>query len=299
MPEDSSDRWLILEQKADRTDWCLNDCKHLTLHETGRANPGSTWPSGSPTEREICILFLPEEHGNIHLPDPYTNRFGLRWNVWCHYGRDITMAECRQRWRSYERLSDDDKARLSGDGNHPPLPFSRSMQQPWSECFTEIKKKVSQYDRLSSDSSATFSDCLVLLRRAWELAKGTQSTQTRLDQAREALPVVVAARYLLNILPAHAGSDPHTQTITLAQALSICEDVGLLAMVHRKECFSTSFREAYVHLLHILQKLNGLQEFSDQSSITRIFSLRWALHDLITAAEIESNTISKMLMQHP
>jgi hypothetical protein len=299
MLDDFTERWLILEQEADRNEWCSSYCEHLVCHEAGGSNPGQDWPSGSPTEREICILFLPERHGTMRLPDAYTNRFGLRWNVWCHYGRDITMAECPQRWRSYARLSDEDKARLSREYGQPPLPFSRSMQQPWSECFLQIKEKVKQYDRLSSNPSKTFSECLDLFRRAWDLAKGTQSTQVRLDQARAALPVVVAARYLLDFLPAHAGADPQTQKITPAQALSICEESGMLAMAQRKENFSISVREAYRHFLFMVQALDSLEQSSDQRSITRITSLRWALHDLIIAAEIESNTISKMLMQHP
>jgi hypothetical protein len=49
----------------------------------------------------------------------------------------------------------------------------------------------------------------------------------------------------------------------------------------------------------MVQALDSLEQSSDQRSITRITSLRWALHDLIIAAEIESNTISKMLKQHP
>ena len=296
-----SDRWLILEQDSDCRDWCSASCNHLTWHGS-TITPGTGLPSHSPAEQEICILFLPVRHSSWILPETFSNLNRWQWNVWCHYGRDITMAELKQRWRTYERLAEPEKARLSRDAIRPPLPFSRSMPQPWSHHFRQLKQMVRQHDSLSADSNAdSFRLCLNLLKRARMLATGHQDTQDRLDQASEALPAVLAARYLLGVLPKGTGADAMTPREMLKQALDLCQRSGLLAMAHRKERFSGRVREAYRHLGWIVVRLHVLQEHPDQvtQGIADLERLRWALQALLNAANDEATTTSQSLMKHP
>jgi hypothetical protein len=300
------DRWLLLEQASDRGDWCEGQgvYDHLILNDSVN-QPKAGAPTGSPAEREICILFLPERDGGLTLPAAYTNRFTWRWNVWCHYGRDISLADCPQRWQSYERLSEQDKAGLSRGGSQPPLPFSRGMPQPWSDCMNEFKDIVKDIVReppsVTGGGSDQFNRCLDLLKRAWGLATGNQSTQSLLEQSREALPAVLAARYILDALPAHAGLDPQTRKATLVKSLALCRDSGLLAMAQRKEQFSDRMREAYRHLGFTVVYLHGLTIRKDRPPIGagHLEDLRRALRGLLSAADAEAATTTKALLQHP
>ena len=294
------DRWLLLEQASDRGDWCKDNCGHLIFNESGvQTKTGS--PTGSPSEREVCILFLPERYDGLALPDAYTNRFTWRWNVWCHYGRDISLADCPQRWQIYERLSEQDKAGLSRGGLQPPLPFSRGMPQPWSDCMNEFKDIVRHSPSVTGGRSDQFNRCLDLLKRAWELATGNQSTQSLLEQSREALPAVLAARYILDALPAHAGLDPQTRKATLVKSLALCRESGLLAMAPRKEQFSDTMRQAYRRLGFTVVYLHSLSDREDMPLIRAAHSdlLRQALRRLISAADAEADTTTKALLQHP
>jgi hypothetical protein len=300
------DRWLLLEQASDRSKWCEGQgvYDHLIFNDSG-SQPKAGAPTGSPAEREICILFLPERYGGLALPDAYTNRFTWRWNVWCHYGRDISLADCPQRWQSYERLSEQDKAGLSRGGSQPPLPFSRGMPQPWSDCMNEFKDIVKDIVReppsVTGGGSDQFNRCLDLLKRAWGLATGNQSTQSLLEQSREALPAVLAARYILDALPTHAGFDPQTRKADLAESLALCRDSGLLAMAQRKEQFSDRMREAYRHLGFTVVYLHGLTIRKDRPPIGagHLEDLRRALRGLLSAADAEAATTTKALLQHP
>lgn len=300
--EDYPDRWLLLEQASDRGDWCEGQgvYDHLIFNDSG-IHPKAGAPTGSPAEREICILFLPERDGGLTLPAAYTNRFTWRWNVWCHYGRDISLADCPQRWQSYERLSEQDKAGLSLGGSQPPLPFSRGMPQPWSDCMKHLKDIVKNSPSITGGGSDQFNRCLDLLKRAWGLATGNQSTQSLLEQSREALPAVLAARYILDALPAHAGLDPQTRKATLVKSLALCRDSGLLAMAQRKEQFSDTMREAYRHLGFTVVYLHGLTIRKDRPPIGagHLEDLRRALRGLLSAAEAEAATTTKALLQHP
>jgi hypothetical protein len=300
------DRWLLLEQASDRGDWCEGQgvYDHLILNDSVN-QPKAGAPTGSPAEREICILFLPERYGGLALPDAYTNRFTWRWNVWCHYGRDISLADCPQRWQSYERLSEQDKAGLSRGGSQPPLPFSRGMPQPWSDCMNEFKDIVKDIVReppsVTGGGSDQFNRCLDLLKRAWGLATGNQSTQSLLEQSREALPAVLAARYILDALPAHAGLDPQTRKATLVKSLALCRDSGLLAMAQRKEQFSDTMREAYRRVGFTVLYLQCLTKPAAQHQFraSDLEHLRRALRILLTTADVEAAITTKALMQHP
>jgi hypothetical protein len=298
--EDYPDRWLLLEQASDRGDWCKDNCGHLIFNESGvQIKTGS--PTGSPSDREVCVLFLPERYGGLALPDAYTNRFTSRWNVWCHYGRDISLADCPQRWQSYERLSEQHKAGLSRGGLQPPMPFSRGMPQPWSDCMNEFKTIVRQSPSVRGGGSDQFNRCLDLLKRAWELATGNQSTQSLLEQSREALPAVLAARYILDALPAHAGLDPQTRKATLVKSLALCRESGLLAMAQRKEQFSDTMRQAYRRLGFAVVYLHSLTVREDVPPIRAAhpYLLRRALRRLLTTADAEAAITTNALMQHP
>ena len=294
------DRWLLLEQVSDRRDWTGGTCDHLIFDASG-IRPGNGAPSGDPAEREICILFLPEGSSGLQLPDAYTNRLTRRWNVWCHYGRDISLADCPQRWQSYERLSDLDKAGLTRGGTQPPLPFSRGMPQPWSEELEALKREVTQQQRPTDNTTNSFQRCLDVLQRAWALATGVQGTQALLEQGREALPAVLAARFLLNSLPSHLGADAQTPQATLIQVLSQCHESGLLAMAPRKEHFSSSMRQAYRRVGFTVLYLQCLTKpaVQHQFRATDLEHLRRALRILLTTADAEAAIITKALMQHP
>ena len=298
--EDCLDRWLLLEQVSDRSDWSVANCEHLIFDASG-IRPGNGAPSGSPAEREICILFLPERTSGLQLPDAYTNRSTRRWNVWCHYGRDISLADCPQRWQSYERLSDLDKAGLTLGGTQPPLPFSRGMPQPWSEEFEALKREVAQQQRPTDNTTNSFQRCLDLLQRAWALATGVQGTQALLEQGREALSAVLAARFLLNSLPSHLGADAQTRQATLIQVLSQCHESGLLAMAPRKEHFSPRMRQAYRRVGFTVLYLKCLTKPAAQHQLRAadLEQLRRALRTLLTTADAEAAIITKALMRHP
>jgi hypothetical protein len=300
------DRWLLLEQASDRGDWCEDQgvCDHLIFNDSSIL-PKLGAPNGSPAEREICILFLPERDGGLALPDAYTNRYTWRWNVWCHYGRDISLADCSQRWQSYERLSEQDKAGLSCGGSQAPLPFSRGMPQPWSDYINDLKDivraVVKQPPSVTAGGSDQFDRCLDQLTQAWGLAKGNQSTQSLLEQSREALPTVLAARYIFDTLPAHAGSDPQTCKATLVKSLALCRDSGLLAMAPRKEHFSPRMRQAYRRVGFTVLYLQCLTKPAAQHQFRAadLEHLRRALWILLTTADAEAAITTKALMQHP
>jgi hypothetical protein len=152
------------------------------------------------------------------------------------------MEELQQRWRSYGRLADVDKARLSSDSAYPPLPFSRSMLQPWTAEFLQLKEQVLQRDE------ASFRHCLNLLQQAKMLATGTQTIQQRFDQAQVSLPAVLAARYLLESLPKTTRVKDSAWPEILRYAIDLCQHSGLMAMADWKERFSGRMREAYRHL---------------------------------------------------
>ena len=288
------DRWLILEQESDRSLWRSDSCDHLFWNSsTLRPESRLGLPRHIPTEREICILFLPVRHGTSILPETFSNRSRWQWNVWCHYGRDISMAELRLRWRSYERLAERDKAQLSSDSAHPPLPFSRTMAQPWSAEFHQLKKLVRQ------GNTASFEPCLNLLKKAMMLATGTQRVQQRFEQAQVALPAVLAARYLLESLPTTTRVEPSSWPTILEYSINLYRHSGLMAMAERKERFSGRMRDAYRYLEWTMVSIRHHQQVQDkltQGSVD-LMRLRWALIAFINAAEDEATTTSQALIK--
>jgi hypothetical protein len=238
-------------------------------------------------------LFLPVDHGNLSLPETFSNASRWQWNVWCHYGRDISMEELQQRWRSYVRLADVDKARLSSDSAHPPLPFSRSMLQPWTAEFLQLKEQVRQRNE------ASFRHCLNLLKQAKVLATGTQTIQQRFEQAQVALPSVMAARYLLDSFPKTTREEASGWPEILRYAIDLCQHSGLMAMADRKERFSGRMREAYRHLGWTVVSINYLLQ--DQDKLTHgnvhLMRLRRALQAFVNAAEDEATATTKALMK--
>lgn len=286
------DRWLILEQESDRSEWWPVSCRHLTWNGSA-ITQGDGVPSHRPAEQEICILFLPARHSNWILPETYSNRSLWQWNVWCHYGRDITLAQLKQRWNTYERLGEAAKAHLSCDSAHPPLPFSRSMAQPWSQDFHSLKGLVRK------GNAGSFHSCLNLLKHARALVTGNQGIHERLEQAREALPAVLAARYLLGALPKSTGADATAWRERLRQTLDFCQHSGLMSMAHRKERFSGRVREAYRHLCWIVVRLHVLQDHPAQftQGAADLERLRRALQVMLNAADDEAATLSQALMK--
>jgi hypothetical protein len=139
------------------------------------------------------------------------------------------------------------------------------------------------------------------LKRAWELATGNQSTQTLLEQSREALPAVLAARYILDALPAHAGLDPQTRKATLVKSLAQCHESGLLAMAPRREHFSSSMRQAYRRVGFTVLYLQCLTKpaVQHQFRATDLEHLQRALRILLTTADAEAAITTNALMQHP
>ena len=291
------DRWLILEQESDRSLWRSDSCDHLFWNSsTLRPESRLGLPRHIPTEREICILFLPVRHGTSILPETFSNRSRWQWNVWCHYGRDITMAELKSRWATYERLSAADKSRLSMDGSRPPLPFSRSMPQPWTDYFRQIKESMQG----KAPSRDDFLACLKGLQDAWDLAKGAQGTQVYVNQAKEAMPAVLAAQYLLDSLPILMGWDAETLRETIEKALSICQQSGLMAMANRKEQFSKRVRDAYRHLGFILLRLHVILNHHSKPTLSAgdLESLRAALRSFLKVAKTEAEHTTKALSHH-
>jgi len=295
--EKFTNRWLLLDQETDCSQWTDQTCRCLTWNESGITPWLSAYPNSNPAANEICILFLPTSYDILSLPDFYTNLISWQWNVWCHYGRDITMAELKSRWATYERLSAADKSRLSMDGSRPPLPFSRSMPQPWTDYFRQIKELVQG----KSQSRKDFLTCLKRLQYAWDLAEGDQGTQVYVDQAREAMPAVLAAQYLLDSLPILTGWDAETLRETTDKALSICQQSGLMAMADRKEQFSKQVRDAYRHLGFILLRLHVLLNHRSKPPLSAgdLERLRAALRSFLKAAKTEAERTTKALAQHP
>ena len=289
-------RWLLLDQESDRSQWTQLTCRCLIWNESGITPWVSVYPNTIPAEKEICILFLPVTHDNLPLPNSYTNLISWQWNVWCHYGRDITMAELKSRWATYERLSAADKSRLSMDGSRPPLPFSRSMPQPWTDYFRQIKELVQG----KSQSRKDFLTCLKRLQYAWDLAEGVQGTQVYVDQAREAMPAVLAAQYLLDSLPILTGWDAETLRETIEKALSICQQTGLMAMANRKEQFSKPVRDAYRHLCFILLRLHVFLTDHSKPTLSAgdLETLRAALRSFLKVAKAEAEYTTKALSHH-
>lgn len=296
MMEAPAGRWLILEQESDCSEWCHKPCRHLIWNGSS-ITQGDGVPSHRPAEHEIRILFLPVRHSNWKLTETYSNCGLWQWNVWCHYGRDITLAELNHRWHTYERLDEASKALLSRDSTRPPLPYSRSMAQPWSKDFHQFKAQVREIKR--KDNTGSFDFCLNLLKHARALATGNQDTQERLEQAREALPAVLAARYLLGALPKSAGPDSTGGPEVLRQILDVCQHSGLMAMAHRKERFSGRVRESYRRLCWIVVRLHVLQDASAHFThgTEDLERLRWALQGLLRAADDEAATTSQTLMK--
>lgn len=290
--ENPVERWLILEQDSDRSEWWRDSCRHLIWNGSA-ITKAEGMPSHRPAEQEICILFLPSRRSYWNLPESFSNRSLWLWNVWCHYGRDITLAELKQRWHTYERLDEAAKAHLSRDSARPPLPFSRSMAQPWSNNFQLLK------DQVRKDNAGSFHFCLNLLKHSRALARGNLDTQVRLEQVREALPAVLAARYLLGALSTKTGADDATAwRERLREALDFCQHSGLMAMAHRKQRFSGRVRDAYRHLCWIVVRLHVLQEHPDQLThgTEDLERLRRALQNLLSAADDEAATTAQVLM---
>ncbi len=301
--ESSHNKWLILEQESDRHDWWPSPCKNL-IWNNSRASPIISHVSAlnhNPDEEEICILFLPVRHNRSLLSISNSNPRLWRWNIWCHYGRDITMAELPHRWATYERLAEVDKARLMQLGSRPPLPFSRSMPQPWTEDFRKLKDKLYKLEgRSSGGEGNSFRDGLKLLHNAWALATGAQGIQQQLEHTRESLPAVLAASYLLEALPRRAGDNAPARRETLQHCLDLCEHFGLMATVHRKERFSQGVREAYRHLGFTVFSLKVLlNQPKDQFSFAAVHlvRLRRALQAFLDAANQEASTTSKALIK--
>jgi len=294
-------RWLLLEQETECIQWTHQACGCLIWNEGGITSL-PTYPVGNPAANEICILFLPASYDKLSLPDSYTNGITWRWNVWCHYGRDITMAELKSRWATYERLSEADKSRLSVDGSRPPIPFSRSMPQPWMDDFLEIKKIIRQQCKLDAEAETLgkeFGRCLKCLAQAWRLATGNQETQECVDQGREAMPAVLAAQYLLDSLPALAGWDDEAGRETIGKALSLCQQSGLMALADRKERFGKAVGDAYRHLGFTVLRLRILQQDRPQVPAGELESLRAALRSFLAVAKDEAERTTKALTQHP
>jgi len=313
MSEDTTNRWLILDQETDRREWSGSACEGLIWNEGG-VTAGRPMTGQSPADAEICILFLPCAPGGRSLPEHFDNRIAWRWNVWCHYGRDITLSEVPVRWRGYERLTVAEKDRLSEDGTRPPYPFSRVMPQDWTDQFRELKQRVSRNAQAGSAASKDdFLHCLRNLRKAWELATGSQSVQMRIDQSKEALPAVLAARFILDALPEGARA-----LQVLKAALSLCQQCGLTAMAPRKEYFSTEVRDAYRSLNFTLLRLQaeliqvdqriaadlvsdlprGRREV-DATIVSGIKILRKALNALLKVAQTDGDGITKVLTTNP
>lgn len=255
MSAESTNRWLILEQESDRPDWG-KDCDGLVWNESGliRQRPAA---GQSPAEAEICVLFLPPVATGWTLPEQFDNRTQWRWNVWCHYGRDITVGQTASRWGTYERLLGACKARLSVEGSLPPLPFSRSMTTlPWTEEFLQLKEIA----KSGGGGADGFRRSLDLLRRAWNLARNETDVQTRIRAGKEALPVILAAQWVLDAMPP-AGKDNHT---ALTKTLNLCRESGLQAMAVEKEKFSlsvqTAFRSLQFTLMEAIRTLGEAQQ---------------------------------------
>jgi hypothetical protein len=287
-------RWLLLDQETDRDLWTKDrTCRCLIWNQRGKT-VRPTYPAGEPEEKEICILFLPESHEDLPpLPDLYFNIIPWQWNVWCHYGRDITMAELKSRWQSYDRLSSADKSRLSRDNSRPPIPFSRSMRQPWSD---ETMVRL--------PNQGNIFDCLKRLKHAWDLAEGSQGAQEFVEQGREAMPAVLAAHYVLDSLPVLAGWDNGARIETIDKALSLCQQSGLMALASRKERFSKPVCNAYRHLGFTVFRLRSLQRLLKQGltlpvSAGELGSLRTALHSFLAVAKAEADRTTELLTQSP
>jgi hypothetical protein len=312
MSAESTNRWLILEQDSDRPDWSEAACDGLVWNESGliRQRPAA---GQSPAEAEICVLFLPPVASGWTLPEQFDNRTQWRWNIWCHYGRDITVAETASRWATYERLADGCKRRLSADGTSPPLPFSRSMPMRWSEDFIDLKKSV----KSMGSSADAFRHCLGLLRRAWNLARSETDVQARIRAGKEALPVMLAARWVLDALPP-AAKENH---LCLTRAIRLCRESGLQAMALEKERFSapvlSAFRGLQFTLLGASQALAKAGEeiakapthdptattaLRDNLDLTLRYSsdqLRGALAKLINVTQLDAEATTKALELNP
>ena len=241
MSMDSTNRWLILDQGIDRGDWTTEKCDGLIWDEGGLTRELPR-PGHGAAEAEICILFLPDSAGGWRLPEQFDNRIVWQWNIWCHYGRDITPGEVPERWRGYERLTDEEKKCLSADDDQPPMPFSRAMPQKWSEEFRELKELVKRNARSDSDARrGDFHRSLALLAKAWGLAGKEKGMQAQILEGKVALPVVLSAQFVLDSLSSSSASPAKL----LAAAIKQCRGVGLQAMAPQKEQFSDRVREAY------------------------------------------------------
>lgn len=318
MHSETTNRWLILEQDSDRALWTSDRLiSGLVWNEAGFTKGG---PSGgqSPAEAEICILFLAPSGENLELPDQFDNRSQKRWNVWCHYGRDISLNEITMRWNNYERLSPACKLRLSGDPGAPPLPFSRNMPQPWSEEFLELKNGVKQAGGLDGVADAeAFRKCLGHLHRAWGLATQHKGVQARVGQGKEALPALLAAQLVLESL----HRKPTRNHEGLTQALRLCRESGLQAMAQMQDKFSEPVLRAFRSLQFTVLRSYGalargnerlaevlrddsevykvLHQSVDSFLLRPLVEMKVALEDLIKAAKEDAQITTASLRQNP
>lgn len=310
MSFETTNRWLILEQESDRKLWTEKEAIDGLVWNEGGFTEGYPETGHDAAEAEFCVLFLPPAGNGRVLPDQFDNRNQWRWNVWCHYGRDITLRETVGRWETYERISRDCKRRLSADGVTPPLPFSLNMPQPWSEEFIELKKLV----KISNGGADGFRQCLGLLRRAWLLATSEKGVQYEIFQSKEALPALLAARYVLEILP----EAPEWKLTTLGQVLEQCRKSGLSAAAAESTSFSSEVREAYRKLHFSLlgararvetgrQKLAACPDDDrpilaialDHESTVHFHHIRDALEHLLRVGGKGAEAASEALIKHP
>jgi hypothetical protein len=283
--EPSSTRWLILEQKVERRNWWPEDCEFLIWNENGIKKGMAGTTRGTPASEEICILFLPESDDPLELKNSYTHH-DWQWNVWCHYGSDITMDQLKRRWGDYNRLSQSDKEGVIGSSSNPPLPFSASMKQKWKKDFNSLKAllKETVYNQSHSDHAQfeQFKKALQHLQDAWNLAMQEKGTYDTLAQDREALPIIVAGRYLLDALPSHEAADTHA----LMSAFSLCDNSSLIQSGNvNPKLLSERVRKAYVKLSEIIQTtINQSQPLNEDN----LKSLRLDLCALIAAADLRT-----------
>ena len=241
-------RWLILDQETDRADWGTVNHDGLVLTESGLFE-GRPLASRSAAMKEICVVFLQETASTLSVPESYSNEGERRCRVWCHYGRDISTSELKQRWGTYPRLTEDDKRRLLYHPQDYPMPFSKSQPLAWSPEFSELKKLVANAANGKKIPKEDFEKCLSLLRSAWGLAGADLGVSARILQNKTALPAQLSARFVLESMPDASawGLD------TLGQVLEHCRRSGLSAAACHSDGFSTDLKDAYRKLhFHLL-----------------------------------------------
>lgn len=207
MPADPTfRRWLILDQETDCKEWGVpSGSSGIVLTESSIQVSRPELVSGSPAA-EICVVFLPELNSGWQLPDRFDNRAEKHWKVWCHYGRgDIDPARLSERWTGYDRLSDSDKPKLLHGDRDFPKPFSRGQFLKWTPEFMDLKKLIKGFGPVEGQSKSvagdTFEQCLNSLQEAWALASVEIGVQDKVRQNKEILTTLLAAQFVLGIIP--------------------------------------------------------------------------------------------------